>query len=107
MNIGLVGVHAHRTTVNSYRYIFLVSMVTSFQLSFGMLSDGSVDHRYLSPHVFRCSMTIEDDYILPLKFVSWVVRFTYSGTKIIVRVLDGLITRPLPLLFDLYDGPVD
>ena len=72
-----------------------------------MLSDGSVDHRYLSPHVFRCSVTIKDDYILPLKFVSGVVRFTYSGTELIVWVLDGLITQPLPLLFDLYDGPVD
>ena len=36
-----------------------------------------------------------------------VVLFTYSGTKLIVWVLDGLITRPLPLLFDLYDGPMD
>ena len=35
------------------------------------------------------------------------MRFAYSGTELIVWVLDGLITQPLPLLFDLYDGPVD
>ena len=35
------------------------------------------------------------------------MRFTYSGAELIVWVLDGLITQPLPLLFDLYDGPVD
>ena len=35
------------------------------------------------------------------------MRFTYLGAELIVWVLDGLITQPLPLLFDLYDGPVD
>ena len=46
-------------------------MVTTFQLSDGMLSDQSVDHRYLSLHVFRCFMTIEDDYILLSKIREW------------------------------------
>ena len=71
MNIGLVGVHAHRTTVILIVTIFLVFMVTYFQLSDGMLSDRSVDHRYLSLHVFRCFMTIEDDYILLSHFREW------------------------------------
>ena len=53
----------------SYHYVFL-SVVPFLQLSYGMLSH-SVDHRYLSLHVSRCFVTIEDDYILLSKIREW------------------------------------
>ena len=67
-------------------------MVTSFQLSYGMLSDHSVDHRYLSLHVFRCFVAIEDDYILLSKICEWgcAIHFFMSGVMLWVR--DGVAT---------------
>ena len=80
-------------------------MVPPLRLSYGMLSDYSVNHWYFFLYV--SPMFSDDPTRLHSSFsksVSGVVRFTCSGTSIIVWVLDGLITQPLPLLFDLYDG---
>ena len=94
MNIGDVGVHAHRTIVNSCCYNFPCVMVTPFQLSCGMLSDHSVDHWYLSLHVFWCFPMIQDANLLLSKIREWVVWFTYSCTKLIVWVRNGVMTIP-------------
>ena len=71
MSTGVVGARAHITTVNSYHYNFSSVHGHISPAILWMLSNGSVDHRYLSLHVFGCFVTIEDDYVLLSKIREW------------------------------------
>ena len=85
MNIGLVGVHAHRTTVNSYRYNFpCVCGHILPAIVLGVIRSW-LDQRYLFLHIlYGVSRRSKTTTFFSLKFVSGVVRFTYSGTELIV-----------------------
>ena len=73
-------------------------MVTSFQLLYWVLPDRSVDHRYLSLHVLRGFVTIEDDDLLLSNSRECGCTILVFMFGVMLWVRDGVATIPTTLI---------
>ena len=98
MSSGDMGVHAHRTTSNSYHYNFPCVYGHIFPaVWWDVIRSKRWPPIPFSP-CFRCFMTIEDDYLLLLKIREWGCTILLFMFGVMLWVRDGVATIPTTLI---------